>query len=190
MAVRETAQLFRRGIHRVGFAVRLDDTRRSASLEPADVERLERALTGPLSARRTVEGRLLMADFAEPRTRCRIHPPLGPAVECTFDDARRQAVLDALTKYVRVTGDAELEPETGRIRRLAITDIEVVDWEVPGEPVVPFWEDVSLEELARAQGAAPVTSLEDLAADIWESREELEEFLADTYAARRADLSR
>ena len=41
-----------------------------------------------------------------------------------------------------------------------------------------FWEPVSVDELARAQGARPVERAEDLAADIWESDEELAEFLA------------
>jgi hypothetical protein len=45
----------------------------------------------------------------------------------------------------------------------------------------PFWDDPAT--LPKPEN--PPTSLEDLAADIWESREELEEFLRDTYEARR-----
>lgn len=49
---------------------------------------------------------------------------------------------------------------------------------------------VSVEELARRQGVRPVASVEDMARpDLFESDEELEEFLAHVYAARHADLA-
>ncbi len=49
---------------------------------------------------------------------------------------------------------------------------------------------VSVEELARRQGVRPVESVEDMARpDIFESDEELEEFIAHVYASRRADLA-
>jgi hypothetical protein len=49
---------------------------------------------------------------------------------------------------------------------------------------------VSVEALARRQGVRPVESVEDMARPgIFASHEELEEFLARVYAARRADLA-
>lgn len=47
---------------------------------------------------------------------------------------------------------------------------------------------VSLEEQARLKGVRPIESLDDLARDVFASDEELEEFLAYTYANRRAGL--
>ncbi len=48
----------------------------------------------------------------------------------------------------------------------------------------------ALDELFRAKDARPVRSADDLACDgMFETDEELEEFLAYTYAARRADLA-
>lgn len=48
----------------------------------------------------------------------------------------------------------------------------------------------TLDEIFRAKNAQPIRSADDLACDgIFESDEELEEFLAHTYAARRADLA-
>ena len=48
----------------------------------------------------------------------------------------------------------------------------------------------TLDELFRAKKAQPVRSADDLACEgIFETDEELEEFLAYTYAARRADLA-
>lgn len=190
LAFREATRLFRRGIERVDVSLQTDDYRQSARLEATDAERFARLATRWVSNRRTVEGRLLMADFKEWATRCRVHPPAGQPVECTFDEAHRQAVLDALTKYVRVTGEAEVDPETRRIKRLVIADIEVLNWEGSEETTVPFWEPIPTDDLAAMQHVKPVVRVEDLAADIWESPEELEAFLAEVYEARRPDRDR
>jgi hypothetical protein len=49
---------------------------------------------------------------------------------------------------------------------------------------------IPLDELARRKGVRPVESVDDMAQDgVFESDEELEEFLAHVYAARRADLA-
>jgi hypothetical protein len=59
----------------------------------------------------------------------------------------------------------------------------------------PEWldEDVLTEELARRPGARPITSLKELHAlahpELWDSDEEYEEFLADLYASRRANIA-
>lgn len=48
---------------------------------------------------------------------------------------------------------------------------------------------LSAAELLAAKCTRPIQSLDDLAADIFESDEELEEFLAFTYAERHRDLA-
>ena len=49
---------------------------------------------------------------------------------------------------------------------------------------------VPVEELARRRGVRPVASVDDMAQDgVFESDEELEEFLAQVYAARDQDLA-
>lgn len=60
---------------------------------------------------------------------------------------------------------------------------------------LPHWpthaEHVSAEELARRQGVGPVTSPADMARPgAFESDDELDEFLADLYASRRAGMAR
>jgi len=58
---------------------------------------------------------------------------------------------------------------------------------------LPEWgvaEHVPVAELARRQGVAPVKSVDDLARpDLFESDEELDEFLTDLYAARHTGLA-
>jgi hypothetical protein len=48
---------------------------------------------------------------------------------------------------------------------------------------------MSVEELLAAKNTQPIRSLDDLAADTFETDEELEEFLAFTYAERRRDIA-
>jgi hypothetical protein len=47
---------------------------------------------------------------------------------------------------------------------------------------------VSLDELARRKGVRPIESMDDLACDVFDTDDELDDFLRSTYAARRADL--
>jgi len=58
---------------------------------------------------------------------------------------------------------------------------------------LPEWssaEHVPVAELARRQGVGPVASVDELARPgLFESDEELADFLADLYAARRAGLA-
>ncbi|MEV4121392.1 hypothetical protein [Micromonospora sp. NPDC049645] len=54
-------------------------------------------------------------------------------------------------------------------------------------PEWPTAEHVPAEELARRQGIQPIASVDDLARPgLFESDDELDEFLADLYASRRA----
>lgn len=55
-------------------------------------------------------------------------------------------------------------------------------------PELPEAAHVPAEELVRRQGARPITSVAAMARpELFESDEELDEFLAEIYAARRAD---
>lgn len=54
---------------------------------------------------------------------------------------------------------------------------------------LPGGHHVSAEDLAREQGIEPITSTQDLRADLFESDDEMEEFLADLRASRQANLA-
>jgi hypothetical protein len=53
----------------------------------------------------------------------------------------------------------------------------------------PVRPRLSVEELLTAKNTQPIHSLDELAADTFESDEELEEFLAFTYAERHRDVA-
>lgn len=61
------------------------------------------------------------------------------------------------------------------------------EW-VPARP--PTAKHVAAAELARRHGVEPVTSIDDLARpELFEPDDELDEFLADLYASRRAGIA-
>jgi hypothetical protein len=56
-------------------------------------------------------------------------------------------------------------------------------------PVPSTVSHVPAEEQVRQQGVQPIASVDELAfPGVWESDEELDEFLADLYASRRASM--
>jgi hypothetical protein len=69
--------------------------------------------------------------------------------------------------------------------------LEVAMTTTPGHPDRRSVDDfVTTDELVRQQGVGPITTVDDLAAaeDPFGSDAEYEEFLADLYASRRADI--
>ena len=149
-------------------------------------ERVVRCIRLPVTNERTVEGRLLMADFRHDGERCRIHPPAGEPVNCWFDEALEETVYDLLRKNVRATGEATVDAGTGRIVGLRIGDIEVLTAGggafvgVTGED---FWQEKELDELVAEQGARPLSRLEDVlggGASLWEDGDDFDAFLAAT----------
>jgi hypothetical protein len=84
-------------------------------------------------------------------------------------------------------GEAEMSHWSRETEVVAVSKTNV---EHLGHPDEADAESPSLEELARRRGVKPVTSLEEMARPaLFESDEELEEFLAFTAAKRRADLA-
>jgi hypothetical protein len=57
-----------------------------------------------------------------------------------------------------------------------------------GRPAEPVRPRLSVAQLLAAKRSRPVQSLDELAADTFQSDQELEEFLAYTYAERHRDL--
>ena len=54
--------------------------------------------------------------------------------------------------------------------------------------LLPGSRPLSVDELARQQGVRPVRSLDDMRADLWDTDEDLDRFLAEVRASRQDDL--
>jgi hypothetical protein len=171
MAWRDAGVLFQKGIDRIEFT--LNHRRRPVVVEftPSGFTNLQRRIRGPVSNIRTIEGRLLMADFKEHGTRCRIHPSVGEPVLCLFTEEQRDEILEDMLHYVKVIGEAKEDPITGRVTSIKIHDIERIEEKedvsrdlLPSGSPIPrsFWESPSLDELAAEQGVGPLMDIEKL----------------------------
>ncbi len=171
MAWRDAGNVLGQGIERVSFALGTRNSATGASLTPDGLARIRERIQRPQSNVRTVEGRLLMADFKEQGTRCRVHPSAGEPVLCQFDDSHRDQVLGSILGYVRVVGKTTEDPATGRITSIRIHDIEPLDDKTEegiellpkGTAVGPsFWAAPTLDELADLQNVKPLDTAQKL----------------------------
>jgi len=80
MAWRDAGSLFTQGIGKIEITLNHGPVPLRSYFTPGGCERIQRRIKGPQANIRTIEGRLLMADFKEHGTRCRIHPSVGDPV--------------------------------------------------------------------------------------------------------------
>lgn len=168
MAWRDAGMLFSKGISRIEFTLQERAAPLKVEFTPAGHERIQQRIKGPETNIRTIEGRLMMADFKEHGTRCRVHPAVGDPVLCLFDQSQQDEVLEDILHFVRVVGEASEDPLTGKISSIKIRDIERLgDREAEGANLLPvgtpvfgnFWESPTLDELAQAQHVSPLVDV-------------------------------
>ncbi len=196
-SVRDIGHVLSDGIESIEFETRKGKTRRGTrhTYDRAFRESIVRRIREPITNEQSVEGRLLMADFKLSSRRCRVHQPSGGTVECTFGQEMMDTVQEFLRRNVRVTGEALIDADTSRIKRLAISDIEpVTEGEEGFEEITAedFWQEKSIDQLAEEQGVRPVERLEDILgrhADLWGSDEEFEAFVSGIYERRRREVA-
>jgi hypothetical protein len=146
-------------------------------------ERVAERIKSPSTRAQTVEGVLEMADFKEQDHKCRIHPVIGQPIVCTFTPEQEQGVYDALRKPVKVEGIATINPHSGRVESIAIGKLGITEQLLIGAK--EFYSGRSLEQLAEAQGTAPLTNPRVLVGG-WPEGDDLDEFLEDIYSSRGA----
>lgn len=170
-AWRDAGILFNKGISRIQFTLNHRECPLVTEFTPKGYERIQEKIQGPETNMRTIEGRLLMADFREDGTRCRIHPSASQPILCLFNDEQRDEVYDNLLHFVRIVGEAKEDPVTGKISTVRIHDIQrVEELESLQTELLPkgtpltysFWESPSLPELAAAQGVQAITDVSTL----------------------------
>lgn len=153
----------------------------SAVLNKSVYNRIIQTIKSPIEQQMSVEGTLEMADFKELGKVCRIHPPVGQAIQCVFDPTKEEEVYQALRKPVRLSGTARINPNTGKPEELRIETIEILEQLMVGAK--DFFSSRSIEQLAQAQGVRPLTNPAILAGG-WPEEENLDEFLEATYQNR------
>jgi hypothetical protein len=171
MAWRDAGILFSQGVKKIEFKLNHREKPRATVFTSEGFTRIQERIKGPQTNIRTIEGRLLMADFKEHGTRCRVHPPVGDPVLCLFNEEQKDEVLDDILHYVQIVGEAKEDPITGKITSIRINDImrledreeEAKDLLPQGTPIAQsFWESPSIEELAQAQQVQPMADVRSL----------------------------
>jgi hypothetical protein len=171
MAWRDAGTLFSRGVEKIEFTLNHRGTPVKTTFTHSGFVRIQERIQGPQVNIRTIEGRLLMADFKEHGTRCRVHPSAGDPVLCLFDEEQKDEVLEDILRYVRIVGEAKEDPVTGKITSIRIHDIErledredeAVELLPQGTPISrDFWESPTLDELAQSQHVQPMADVRTL----------------------------
>jgi hypothetical protein len=188
LALREVGKLFDHGIETITFDLRTRKGRWVSHYTREVHTRVVSRIQEPIENRRAIEGRLLMGDFKETGSRCRVHPPIGKPIVCLFNEAQKEAVLAAMTRYVRLVGEAT--EAGGEILSLKVGDIEVLDRAVEaeerGEKGTVFFESkTDLESLAAQQGVSAVRDFDSLLGDFWPEEESADQFIASVREWRR-----
>jgi hypothetical protein len=135
----------------------------------------------PATRHESIEGILEMADFKEQDHKCRIHPPLGQPILCTFRPEQEQEVYDALRKPVRVSGTATINPNNEKIESIAIGEIGVVEQLLVAAR--DFHSGRTLQQLADAQAVQPLINPKILSGGFPDD-EDVDEFLEEIYSSR------
>jgi hypothetical protein len=160
MAWRDAGVLFKQGIREIQFTLNHRDIPLVTKYNTNGFVNIQKRIQGPSINIRTIEGRLLMADFKEHGTRCRVHPSVGEPILCLFDEEQKDEVLENILHYVHIVGEAREDPTSGRITSIKIHDIErLEEKEKEGVDLLPqgspiprdFWQSLTIEELALAQ---------------------------------------
>ncbi len=170
-AWRDAGILFSQGIDRIEFTLNHRAEPMRTTFTRNGFEQMQKRIKEPQINVRTIEGRLLMADFKEHGTRCRVHPSIGEPVICLFDEEQKDEVLEDILQYVRIIGEAKEDPVSGKITSIKIHDIErledrqdeSVELLPQGTPVARgFWESPSLEDLTHSQNVQPMVDVRSL----------------------------
>ncbi len=169
LAWRDTGILFQQGISHIEFTLNHRNSPIKTSFTLEGFERIKKRIRGHQVNIRSIEGRLLMADFKEHGTRCRVHPPVGDPVLCLFNEEMKDEVLDNILHYVRIIGEAKEDAVTGKIVSIRLNDIErLEDQEEKSLELLPqgtpisrdFWDSPTLEELALLQNVQPMKDIQ------------------------------
>ena len=186
-SVREFGQVLNGRVTAVEFET--DRTKRRVVRYDAKTrDRVIRRILAPVSNLRSIEGRLLMADFKHEGTKCRVHPPVGKPVVCDFDENMAGTVQELLRRHVRVSGEAQIDPYNEEVKSIRISDIAPLERDVRDAPSVEeFWLEKSVDDLAEEQSVQPLRKLDDIlgkGAALWKDDNEFEGFLSGIASGR------
>jgi len=154
--------LLTKGIDEFEFIWESGGRSRRAKYDAPASSRLKTLLLRPAANRRTVSGFLLSADFLSPDVKFTVFTDDGRPVPCTTPPERLGVVLEGLMNYVRISGDATVQKETGEIRSIRVDSLEVdrsaelLGRALPYDEIRDFWMGTELDQLMERQQVGPI----------------------------------
>lgn len=145
-------------------------------------EHAAKRLSQPQNVIAQVDGVLDMADFKPHERKCRIDPPVGASIMCTFDQKLENEVYRLLRKPVRIKGEGIIQPYTDRIDSVHMDEISELPSLALGEG--NFAANRTIAELAQIQKVMPLRDPSMLKGGIPDD-EDVDEFLDEIYRARK-----
>ena len=161
-------RIFKWGIERAILYLNGPEKSFRTAFTPTTIDNIMKHIGEKNKQNRTIVGRLLMADFKEYGTRCRVHPPVGDPIVCIFDESQRDQVLKCILRKVHIQGEAEQGTVSGGIERVVIRTIKCLDDEgidendnlsESSQSGYSFFESPSLKELAESQKVRPLNDV-------------------------------
>jgi len=144
--------------------------------------RAAQRLSAPKMSPAVVDGVLEMADFKPEDRKCRIDPPIGSPIICTFDSDLDDEVQRLLRQTVRGKGNARHAPYTNKIEVLQLKELHPIPSLSMAEG--SFYTGSDLAELAEVQKVKPLRNPSTLAGAI-PADQDVDEFLGVIYSARK-----
>jgi len=154
--IHELHPLFKRGVDRIEIEWQSGRKSARAVLDAGTATRTESLLMRPTPNRRTITGVMLEADFHSPEVVFTVYTTEGQSVRCTAGEDEFGAILSGLLHMVRVTGDAEVDSNTGAVVSFRADSLELEgESDLPDFPfwsVNEFWSSPDLTSLESRQG--------------------------------------
>ena len=184
VALRELGELLvEHGIERMAFDLRMPERRIEVAFDYEMLVRIGEAIIETIGRHHAMIGRLVMADVRPGSRKCVLHTDDGDAVECTYTDEVSESLARALGHRVLVKGKADFDAKApDKPISFHIMEIRMIDL-----PIVAFWEDLTVEQIARRQGVRPFRSVEELKADFWPEDESIDDFIETIHRWREED---
>lgn len=121
-----------------------------------------------------------MADFSRRGRKCRIDPAIGAPILCAFGPDHETDVQALFRQPVRATGLGRIQPGSDRVESMEIQSIVPLHSLHLGGG--SFFMSTSIEELAAAQGTAPLNDVRTLSGVL--ADDEVEDFISAIYQSR------
>jgi len=163
-----------KGINRITLELSGNGDPETATIDDGRIGTARRLIKQPDKGPAVVEGKLQMVDVG--RLECRVDRPPRSSVTCLFPEDLRHDVLAAITKYVRVAGEGEFQPERDEPSQILVSSLVVV-YEVLGLDPSAFSQPKSIEELAAERGVGSAEPLLQIGAEARDNDDEAAEWI-------------